>query len=337
LLGVAAIWLIQSRTRPTTPLTADAPVSQAATPVAPAGSLTNIYAHNLRLHQGPDFRVYVQWLRGQLKPARHGVIPSFDDPESFYLNVTNGVIRVNLGDICNYLNAKATNTPLTDVWITGAGDQVKITGKLHKGITVPVEVRGVIKPASNNRVVINVNKISVLKIPVKGLLGEFRVTLANLLPSNQIPGVELEGNNIYFDSNLLVPAPHIRGTLTSVSLSSPDLQAVYGDVTKDEARVEQWRNFLRLSDGTLTFGKLTMRKVDLMMIDITQDAWFDLDLAHYQDQLVNGYSRMTPDQGLQIFMPDVSALKTRQISQISIEWFKNRNNAPPASVVPKKP
>ena len=46
-------------------------------------------AHNLRLHQGPDFRVYIQWLRGHLTaypPRRHTA--SFDDPESFYLNVT---------------------------------------------------------------------------------------------------------------------------------------------------------------------------------------------------------------------------------------------------------
>ena len=32
--------------------------------------------------------------------------------------------------------------------------------------------------------------------------------------------------------------------------------------------MEQWRNFLRLRDGTLDFGKLTMHRVDLIMIDV---------------------------------------------------------------------
>jgi hypothetical protein len=301
------------------------------------GQTINIYAHNLRLAQGPKFRVYIQWLRGQLKPSQVNKIPSFDDPESFYLNVTNGVMRVNIGDICDYLNSQSGKTPLTDIKLTGTGDQVKIMGNYHKGVTLPVEVIGTIKPAYSNRLEVQVSKINVLKIPFKAILGGLHIKLADLLPSEPIRGVQLEGDKIYFDSNQLLPPPYIRGTLTKVSLGNPDLEAVYGDVTKDVAKVEEWRNFLRLTGGTLNFGKLTMRNVDLMMVDISQDAWFDLDLARYQDQLVNGYSRMTPNQGLQIFMPDVSELKTNHISQISIEWFKDRKASPPPSVVPHKP
>ena len=57
--------------------------------------------------------------------------------------------------------------------------------------------------------------------------------------------------------------------------------------------------------GTLDFGKLTMHHVDLTMIDASQDPWFDLDLVNYQAQLVNGYTRMTAQAGLEIFMPDL--------------------------------
>ena len=79
-----------------------------------------------------------------------------------------------------------------------------------------------------------------------------------------------------------------------------------------------------------------MHNVDLIMIDISDDAWFDLDLLHYQDQLVNGYTRMTPQAGMQIFMPDMDELKTKKASQeISIEWMKNRNISPPLDVAPK--
>ena len=51
-----------------------------------------------------------------------------------------------------------------------------------------------------------------------------------------------------------------------------------------------------------------MRHVDLIMVDLSNDAWFDLDLANYQEQLVNGYTRMTPQAGLQIFMPDLDTI-----------------------------
>jgi hypothetical protein len=328
-------WTLKRAPANSAPSASVATSSPSAASKIKGGSKTDIYAHNLRLRQGPNFRVYVQWLRGQLTPSGKSVIPSFDDTESFYLNVTNGVIRANIGDVCNYLNAKTQSAPLRDINMSGTGNQVKITGTLHKVITFPVELTGVLQPAGK-RIQMHVTKISILKVPFKAMLGSMHLTLASFVSSGQIPGVTIDGNDIYFDPEVLLPPPHIRGNLTSVSLVSPDLQAVYGDTTKDVERVEQWRNFLRLKNGTINFGKLTMNRVDLIMIDVSQDAWFDLDLANYQAQLVNGYTRMTPQAGLQIFMPDLSNLKAEKVSDVNIEWLKNRNAAPPAGVEPQK-
>lgn len=76
-----------------------------------------------------------------------------------------------------------------------------------------------------------------------------------------------------------------------------------------------------------------MHDVDLTMIDISNDAWFDLDLAHYQDQLVNGYTHMTPQAGLQIFMPDFRDLPTNANTKaIGLEWMKNRYAPVPRNV-----
>ncbi len=337
LVLVLTFWLGQRSVKGTGSNLPSDPTAVAGVTAAPngAGSNINIYAHNLRLHQGPAFRVYVQWLRGQLQQSRRGVVPSFDDPESFRLNITNGVIRANIGDICNYLNAKSKDSPLRDIKMSGTGNQIKITGGFHKVMVFPVELDGTLLPAGTNRIQMHISKIDVLKIPMKGLLGSFHLTLESMMGSGKIEGVEVKGNDIFFDPEQLLPPPHIRGNLRSVVVKSPDLEAVYGDVAKDEQRVEEWRNFLRLENGVLRFGKLTMQKVDLMMIDISQDDWFDLDLVNYQAQLVNGYTRMTPQDGLQVFMPDVSQLNNVQPKDISIEWIKNRNVAPPAQVVPK--
>ncbi len=114
---------------------------------------------------------------------------------------------------------------------------------------------------------------------------------------------------------------------------NPDFQQIYGNAQEDVARVEQWRNFIQLHGGTIDFGKLTMRHVDLMMVDLSQDAWFDLDLTNYQDQLVNGYTRMTPEAGLQIFMPSLEQIPAdKKNHKISMEWMKHRNMPPPSDV-----
>jgi hypothetical protein len=310
---------------------ADVPEKDASADHGPTG----VYAHNLMLRKGPDFRVYVRWLRGQMVRTRRNEDPSFDDPDSFILVIKSGIIRANIGDIANYLNSGSVpNSPLKNVSLSGDGDQIRVHGTVHKIVPLPIELVGTLAVAPGNLIQIHVTKINVLKLPLKGLLGGFHVSLADLVHSG-VPGVEVSGNDIVFDTVKLLPPPHIRGQLTSVRVANPDLEEVFGDA-QDEQHVEQWRNFLRLSGGTLDFGKLTMHKVDLIMVDISNDAWFDLDLANYQAQLTNGVTRMTPQEGMQIFMPGSEAVKKGKSSkEMSIEWFKNRNLPPPADVMSK--
>jgi hypothetical protein len=345
ILLLLLFWRFQAKkqtTESSMPPTAYAPPSNTSTTTPPRSTSsdsapTNVYAHNLMLRKGPSFRVYVRWLRGQMARARRGVNPSFDDPDSFFLDIKTGVLRANIGDISNFLNAGGMqNSPLKNIALSGNGDQVKLNGTLHKVVPLPIEMIGTIAAASGNRIRIHVTKLSVLKIPFKGLLGSFHVTISDLFHSQGIPGVEVSGNDIFFDTQKLLPPPHIRGHLTSVRIVNPDLEEIYGDAQSDVERVEQWRNFIRLRDGTIDFGKLTMHHVDLIMIDISKDPWFDIDLAHYQEQLVNGYTRMTPQAGLQIFMPDLREIPHDKANQnISIEWLKNRNVPPPPDVVSK--
>jgi hypothetical protein len=192
---------------------------------------------------------------------------------------------------------------------------------------------GTIAVAPANRIQLHVTRLSVLKMPVKALLGEFHLSLSSLFSPGNISGIEVSGNDIFFDPVKLLPPPHIRGELTGVRIVNPDVEETYGNAQEDVTRVAQWRNFLQLRGGTIDFGKLTMHHVDLIMVDLSNDAWFDLDLTHYQEQLVNGYTRMTPEAGLQIFMPDLDTIpKTMQNQNISMEWLKNRNVAPPADI-----
>lgn len=336
---VLITWYFQSVNSATrNPASASAPDSPGPS-AAPMGAssnsdLTNVYAHNLMLRKGEaGFRIYVRWLRGAIIRVNRGINPSFDEPDSFVLDVKTGVIHTNVGDLTNFLNQGLTNSPLKNVTLSGDGDQIKLHGTLHKIVPLPIELVGTIAVAPANRIQLHVTQLSVLKMPVKALLGEFHLSLSSLFSPGNIPGIDVSGNDVFFDPVKLLPPPHIRGELTGVRIVNPDVEEVYGNAQEDVTRVAQWRNFLQLRGGTIDFGKLTMRHVDLIMVDLSDDAWFDLDLAHYQEQLVNGYTRMTPEAGLQIFMPDLDTIpKTKQNQNISMEWLKNRNAAPPANV-----
>ncbi len=298
-------------------------------------SPTLVYAHNLLLRKGPQFRVYVSWIRGQMLRTHPHVNPSFDDPESFVLEIDKGIIRANIGDLSTFLNASMpANSPLKNVSIAPRGEDIRLHGTVHKMVSLPVDLDGSVSPTPDGRVRFHVKKLNVLKLPLKGLLGGFHVELADLVHGTNVPGVEVVDNDIFFDTRKLLPPPHIHGLITSVQVRPPDLQVIYGDASVDENDLAKWHNFLRLRNGTIDLGKLTMRYVDLTMIDTSDDPWFDLDLVNYQAQLVNGYTRMTAQAGLEIYMPDVDKItnKKKIAQSVTLEWLQNRNASLPDDV-----
>ncbi len=340
-LLVLADFLIRRQLKPVPPAQ---PADLTSPPVAgkPAAQTrsgleaTDIFAHNLMLRKGPNFRFYVRWLRGTMARTNRNVNPSFDDPESFSIEVQAGVLRANIGDLTNFMNASAMkDSPLKNISITGDGEKVKLKGTVHKILPLPIELDGIISAAPGNLVKVHVNKINVLKVPLKGMLGLFHVNLADMVHPKGVQGINIVDNDIFFDTQKLLPPPRLRGQLTAVRIANPDLEEVYGNAAKEVDTVEQWRNFIRLRNGTIDFGKLTMHHVDLIMIDVSSDSWFDLDLSNYQTQLVNGYTRMTPVAGLQIFMPDLDKIPKKNVQDINIQWMKNRNLPPPPDVVKK--
>ncbi|HMD20808.1 MAG TPA: hypothetical protein VKH40_10825 [Alloacidobacterium sp.] len=306
------------------------PASNAKDDLAP----TSLYAHNILLRKGPDFRVYIRWISGVMERTRPQVTPSFDDPDSFVLQIRKGVVRANIGDLAHYLNVSSpSDAPLKNISVVPDGDQLKVHGTAHKVIPIPVEIEGQFSCTPDGRIQFHVARISALKIPLKGLLGGFHIELSDLVHTTNFPGIQVAGNDIFFDTTKVLPPPHIHGLLTSVTVKPPDIEAIYGNAPNDDAALAKWHNFLRLEGGTLDFGKLTMHNVDLTLIDASQDPWFDLDLVNYQAQIVNGTTRMTAQAGLEIFMPDVDEKAPAKVAQgITLEWLKNRNRAVPTDV-----
>lgn len=320
--------------------------TQIQTPVSVLGtegdaSPTHLYAHNLLLRKGPNFRVYITWVRGLLLRTNPRVVPSFDDSASFVLDIEKGVLRVQLQDLARFMNTGTShNSPLTNVSFAIKDGKLQMHGVAHKVVPLPVELVGTVGTNGDDLLHLHVEHFSVLKLPLKGLLGDFGLQLDDLLQP-RTPGMTIAGNDIVFDTERLLPAPHIEGKLTRVELTTtaggPALKAIYGDAGDEPAREQRWHNFLQLADGTLNFGKLTMHHVDLIMIDSSKDKWFDLDLENYQSQLVYGVTRMTPQAGMQIFMPDVTKMPPVKLGTqtVTMEWLKDRNLPPPAGIPSK--
>jgi hypothetical protein len=311
----------------------------AAAKVLSASDLTPtlVYAHNIQLRKGPDFRIYIVWIAGQMVRTKPDVNPSFDEPDSFILKIEKGIIRANIGDIGKYLNSTTSqDSPLKNVDVQPAGELVKIRGTFKKVVPLPIEILGSLAATPDGLVRLHVQHISVLKVPVKGLLGTFDVKLSDLVPSTNVAGVTISGNDIVFDTEKLLPPPHIRGQLTTVRVKVPDIEVIYGNAPNDPIQLAQWHNFIRFRNGALNFGKLTMHNADLTMIDAANEPWCDRDLVNYQNQLVSGDTRMTAQAGVEIYMPSLKEQANRRAGQrVTLEWLKNRNSSLPPDVAKK--
>jgi len=58
----------------------------------------------------------------------------------------------------------------------------------------------------------------------------------------------------------------------------------------------------------MQFGKMFMVHSDMEVVDMTPSDPFDFDIDHYREQLVAGYHRTLPDDGLLVFMPDLNKI-----------------------------
>lgn len=337
ILLVTLCWRLWPARRPPVSSSPDqtAAPSPLVKPAAANSPVTTFWAHNIRLHKGPDFRIYITWMRGQMLPTSTSSVPSLDEANSFQFFIEKGVIHANLGDFGNYLNSAApASLPLKNIKVSAAGSQVRLSGTLHKlFFSLPVELLCNVAPASRGRTVLHVTKINVLKLPMKALLGDVHITVDDIIGKDPMGGIEVAGNDLFFDTTTLLPPPHISGQLTSTLVQSPDIVLIYGNSNDDEAHLEQWHNFLRLTGGTVNFGNLTMHPADLTLVDASKDVWFDLDLVHYQAQLLKGFSRITAQAGLEMFMPSLDEQhRTKPSPGLDVDWLRNRNESLPSDV-----
>lgn len=284
-------------------------------------------------HTGTKVKLKVKWLRGTMYANAPDRPASLDDTKSFRFEIDEGLIGVNLSELSGFLKEGVLkDAALRNARVSPDNGRLKITGTLKKLVPIPVQMIASLGVSPDRKHVrMHVEKLSALKIPMKGLLGAFKLKIGDLFDPKGKEGIDVHEDNIDLDVNKLLPPPRAEGVLTDVKVSpNGDLMEYYGKPHEEVIRRKQWQNFMRLRGGTVNFGKLTMHNTDLLMVDTSQGDWLNFDVNRYQDQLVNGTTRITPEAGLQIFIPDINKLpKNARLGSVNKRWLKNRNLDPP--------
>lgn len=291
---------------------ANAPAASPSTASAPApeqSRAVQAQMRNVLFHLSSTAAAHIDTLTGEVVPTGNNAMPVLDDKTSFEVRVKSARISVSpeaLADTLNgYVFAKA-NSPLKDLTIYIDGDRLHVKGKLHSKGDVPFESLGTLSPTSDGRIRVHSEKVKAFKVPMKGIMNLFGIDLANVLDTSKIDGIDVDKNDLILDMSKLLPPPHIQGKVTAIRIQNNQVVATFG--TGEAAAPLEPGNYMAFKGNKLRFANLTMENADVMVLDLDPADPLDWFQDRYKDQLVAGYSKITPSFGLRAYVKDFAKL-----------------------------
>src|SRR6266446_1705061 len=269
---------------------------------------------NVMYHFTDRVAVHILHLHGLVLPTQGARLPVFDDVQSFTFAIHFAEISIGTEALSNVLNQyvfAAPDAPIKDVIVTTAGNGVKVQGKLPAQGNIPFETEGTAVATPEGHIRIHTHKVSVAQVSVKGLMDLLGLKIAQLIDTDKVRGVRLEGNDLILDPTLLLPPPHITGRVTEVQVQGDHILQVFGTKPPAGTMSPHRGNYMAYRGAELRFGKLTMSDTDIVLIDMDPQDPFDVFLEHYKEQLVAGYTKTTPDFGLRVFMRDFNKVQNK--------------------------
>jgi len=276
----------------------------------PGSAPVGIEMRNVRLHVSADAVLNVKWLKGSLvSPAGH--IPVFDDQNSYTMQIDDGEMAVDPSSLTALVNHAFDykGSALSDLYLTVEEGHLVQRGTLKKGISVPFMIEATLAATADGRLAVHPTKVKTAHIPTTKFMSIFGVELDDLLQSRPDRGINFKDNDLFLDATRLVPSPRTTGRLSNAFIRGNTVVEVFGKGAGGAARTRG--NYIWFRGASIRFGRLTMSDADLKLIDMDPRDPFDFYSARYNEQLVAGYSKNTPDHALRTYMPDFADLSRR--------------------------
>jgi hypothetical protein len=274
-------------------------------------SPVGIEMRNVRLHVSSDAVLDVKWLKGQLRsPAGH--IPVFDDQNSFTMDIDDAELSVDPASLTALVSRAFDykGSALSNLRITVEDDHLVQRGTLKKGISVPFAIVATVAATPDGRLAVHPIKVKTAGVPSTKIMSLFGIELGDLLKSRPDRGITFKDNDLFLDPTKMLPPPQTTGRLTKAFIRGGALVQIFGKGASAAAR--SGGNYIWFRGASIRFGRLTMTDADLKLIDMDPHDPFDFYSARYNEQLVAGYSKNTPDHALRTYMPDFSDLPRRR-------------------------
>jgi len=283
-------------------------LGQAKPSVAPPVGLE---MRNVSLHVAADAVIEVKWLSGRLQSVSAHP-PVFDDQQSFIIDVDDGEVALDAASLTALVNRAFDykGSALSDLRLSFDQGHLVQRGTLKKGVSVPFSIVAEVSATPDGLLKVHPLKVKTAGVPTAKLMSIVGVELDDILKSRPDRAIDIRDNDVFLDAGRIVPVPRMRGRLSQAFVRGDRLVQVFGKGAAAAGR--RSGNYVWFRGATIRFGRLTMTDADLKLIDADPKDPFDFYPERYNEQLVAGYSKNTPDHALRTYMPDFADLPRRR-------------------------
>jgi hypothetical protein len=100
----------------------------------------------------------------------------------------------------------------------------------------------------------------------------------------------------------------MRGKVVAVKVENNAIVTFFGDGGKSAPVSADKTNYMSFMGGSVRFGNMIMESADLTVLDMDPGDPLDWNQNHYKQQLVAGYSKITPNFGLRAYVKDYAKI-----------------------------
>jgi hypothetical protein len=280
-----------------------------------ADTITETAMRNVLFHIDDDIRLRIRHLRGRTRDLRGEHVIVLDDKKRIRLDIAWAEIGLTADDLTRLLNRYVfgyPGSPLRNLAVKTAGNQIEQSGVMHKVVDIPFRMKAELSVTQDGRIRIHPTQMRILGVDGTGLMRALDIQLAELLDLSKAKGASVDGNDILLEPLEILPPPEISGRLTAIRVEGDEVVQVFGTAAAPGATplapAVAAENYIFFRGGVIRFGKLFMVQSDLVAIDADASDHFDFYLDYYHTQLVAGYHTTEADYGLIAVMPDFADL-----------------------------
>lgn len=256
--------------------------------------LQTLEIRNVNLQTSDAVLLRVRNLRGEVVRTSSATPATLDVPGSFRIKVSSGTIAMTGDDLGAFLNGVVfayKGSPIHDLHVVIDSGSLIQTGTLHKIIDIGFRMRANVSLTPDGRIRVHPTHMTDQK-----LLHTVGLHMSDLIDVKHARGLTLDKDDILIDALSLLPPPAVQGRLIDVHVEGNELiERFAGDSTRSDTTEA---GYLQFRGGRLRFGRLLMSGTDLRIVGADPHGPFDVNLPHYSQQLVAGFSQTTPTGGL---------------------------------------